>query len=98
MCDDHRISWDIIRYISSFAGGGLDPLWEPMHTSASIQMFTARHERLDMEIADGDVRATGMVGGAKKRRRFECSICRLATFLPNRLQTHRSRPHQDRHT
>jgi acetolactate synthase-1/2/3 large subunit len=53
-----------ITYISGFAGGGLAPLWGPLRTSASIQAFAARHERLGVEIADGYARATGHVGVA----------------------------------
>src|ERR671933_166905 len=41
----------------------LAPLWEPLRTSA-IQVFSARHERLGVEIADGYARATGTVGVA----------------------------------
>jgi acetolactate synthase-1/2/3 large subunit len=52
-----------IRYISGFAGGGLNPLWGPLRAS-SIRPFAARHERLGVEIADGYARATGEVGVA----------------------------------
>jgi len=52
-----------VTYISGFSGGGLAPLWEPLRTS-SIQVFSARHERLGVEIADGYARATGTVGVA----------------------------------
>ena len=52
-----------VTYISGFSGGGLAPLWEPLRTS-SIQVFSARHKRLGVEIADGYARATGTVGVA----------------------------------
>ena len=53
-----------VKYICGFSGGGLAPLWEPLRTSASIQAFATRHERLGVEIADGYARATGQVGVA----------------------------------
>src|SRR5262249_43986878 len=46
-----------VKYITGFSGGGLAPLWEPLRAS-SIQVFSARHERLGVEIADGYARAT----------------------------------------
>ena len=52
-----------VKYITGFSGGGLAPLWEPLRTS-SIRVFSARHERLGVEIADGYARATGTVGVA----------------------------------
>lgn len=52
-----------VHYITGFSGGGLAPLWEPLRNS-SIQAFSARHERLGVEIADGYARATGQVGVA----------------------------------
>lgn len=52
-----------VRYVAGFSGGGLAPLWEPLRTS-SVQAFSARHERLGVEIADGYARATGNVGVA----------------------------------
>src|SRR5215510_6081043 len=53
-----------VQYIAGFSGGGLNPLWEPLRTSDSIKVFTARHERLGVEIADGYARATQRVGVA----------------------------------
>jgi acetolactate synthase I/II/III large subunit len=53
-----------VRYISGFSGGGLAPLWAPLRDSATIKVFSARHERLGVEIADGYARATGHVGVA----------------------------------
>jgi acetolactate synthase-1/2/3 large subunit len=53
-----------VKYICGFSGGGLAPLWGPLRDSASIQAFSARHERLGVEIADGYARATGQVGVA----------------------------------
>ncbi len=52
-----------VRYISGFSGGGLAPLWGPLRDS-TITVFSARHERLGVEIADGYARATGHVGVA----------------------------------
>jgi len=53
-----------VQYIAGFAGGGLNPLWEPLRASESIKVFAARHERLGVEIADGYARATQSVGVA----------------------------------
>ena len=53
-----------INYIAGFSGGGLNPLWPALRTSEVVQAFTARHERLGVEIADGYARATGRVGAA----------------------------------
>jgi acetolactate synthase-1/2/3 large subunit len=53
-----------VQYISGFSGGGLAPLWAPLRDSATIKVFSARHERLGVEIADGYARATGHVGVA----------------------------------
>jgi acetolactate synthase-1/2/3 large subunit len=53
-----------VKYITGFSGGGLAPLWEPLRNSATIRPFSARHERLGVEIADGYARATGQVGVA----------------------------------
>ena len=53
-----------VRYISGFAGGGEAPLWPALRASSSIQVFSARHERMGVEIADGYARATGQVGVA----------------------------------
>ena len=52
-----------VRYISGFAGGGEAPLWPALRAS-QIQVFSARHERMGVEIADGYARATGQVGVA----------------------------------
>ena len=53
-----------VRYIAGFAGGGLAPLYPALRESKSIQVFSTRHERLGVEIADGYARATGQVGVA----------------------------------
>jgi acetolactate synthase I/II/III large subunit len=53
-----------VKYITGFSGGGLAPLWEPLRSSGTIRAFSARHERLGVEIADGYARATGQVGVA----------------------------------
>ena len=53
-----------VKYIAGFSGGGLNPLWEPLRTSDSLKVFTTRHERLGVEIADGYARATQSVGVA----------------------------------
>jgi acetolactate synthase-1/2/3 large subunit len=53
-----------VRSICGFSGGGLAPLWAPMRSSATIKVFSTRHERLGVEIADGYARATGQVGVA----------------------------------
>ena len=52
-----------VEYISGFAGGGEAPLWPGLRASG-IQVFSARHERMGVEIADGYARATGKVGVA----------------------------------
>ena len=53
-----------VEYISGFAGGGEVPLWPALRASTSIKVFSARHERMGVEIADGYARATGKVGVA----------------------------------
>ena len=53
-----------VRFISGFAGGGLAPLYPALRESKTIQVFSTRHERLGVEIADGYARATGQVGVA----------------------------------
>ena len=53
-----------VRYITGFAGGGLAPLWPALRSSETITAFSARHERLGVDIADGYARATGQVGVA----------------------------------
>ena len=53
-----------VEYISGFAGGGEVPLWPGLRASTSIKVFSARHERMGVEIADGYARATGKVGVA----------------------------------
>ena len=58
-----------VRYISGFAGGGEAPLWPALRASPTIQVFSARHERMGVEIADGYARATGQVGVAPHRHR-----------------------------
>ena len=53
-----------VEYISGFAGGGEQPLWPALRQSSTIKVFSARHERQGVEIADGYARATGKVGVA----------------------------------
>ena len=53
-----------VEYISGFAGGGEAPLWPALRQSGTIKVFSARHERQGVEIADGYARATGKVGVA----------------------------------
>ena len=53
-----------VSYIAGFSGGGLAPLWPALRSSETIKAFSARHERLGVDIADGYVRATGQVGVA----------------------------------
>ena len=53
-----------VEYISGFAGGGEVPLWPGLRASTSIKVFSARHERMGVEIADGYARSTGKVGVA----------------------------------
>lgn len=60
----HALEQEGIHYIAGFSGGGLAPLWEPLRTSASIKVFSSRHERTGVEIADGYARATGGIGVA----------------------------------
>ena len=60
----HALEKEGVEYISGFAGGGQVPLWPALRASQSIKIFSARHERLGVEIADGYARATGKVGVA----------------------------------
>ena len=60
----HALEKEGIEYISGFAGGGEVPLWPALRASQQIKVFSARHERQGVEIADGYARATGMVGVA----------------------------------
>ena len=53
-----------VEYISGFAGSGEAPLWPGLRASTSIKVFSTRHERMGVEIADGYARATGKVGVA----------------------------------
>ena len=53
-----------VRYITGFAGGGLNVLFPALRTSETIKVFATRHERLGVEVADGYARATGQVGVA----------------------------------
>ena len=53
-----------VEYIAGFQGGGLNPLWTGLRNSQTIKVFSARNERLGVEIADGYARATGKVGVA----------------------------------
>jgi acetolactate synthase-1/2/3 large subunit len=60
----HALEKEGVEYITGFAGGGEAPLWPALRTSHSIKVFSSRHERLGVEIADGYARATGKVGVA----------------------------------
>ncbi len=60
----HALEKEGVEYISGFAGGGEAPLWPALRASQTITVFSARHERLGVEIADGYARATGKVGVA----------------------------------
>ncbi len=60
----HALEKEGVEYISGFAGGGEAPLWPALRASETITVFSARHERLGVEIADGYARATGKVGVA----------------------------------
>ena len=60
----HALEKEGVQYITGFAGGGETPLWPALRLSQSIQVFSSRHERLGVEIADGYARATGKVGVA----------------------------------
>ena len=60
----HALEKEGIEYISGFAGGGEVPLWPALRASQQIKVFSARHERQGVEIADGYARATGKVGVA----------------------------------
>ena len=60
----HALEKEGVEYITGFAGGGETPLWPALRASRSIKVFSARHERLGVEIADGYARATGKVGVA----------------------------------
>ena len=60
----HALEKEGVEYISGFAGGGEQPLWPALRQSPTIKVFSARHERQGVEIADGYARATGKVGVA----------------------------------
>ena len=60
----HALEKEGVEYITGFAGGGEAPLWPALRTSESIKVFSTRHERLGVEVADGYSRATGKVGVA----------------------------------
>ena len=59
----HALEKEGVEYISGFAGGGEAPLWPALRAS-NITVFSTRHERMGVEIADGYARATGRVGVA----------------------------------
>ncbi len=59
----HALEKEGVEYISGFAGGGEAPLWPALRAS-NITVFSTRHERMGVEIADGYARATGKVGVA----------------------------------
>ena len=60
----HALEKEGVEFISGFAGGGEVPLWPALRASPTIKVFSARHERMGVEIADGYARATGKVGVA----------------------------------
>ena len=60
----HALEKEGVEYISGFAGSGEAPLWPALRASQSIKVFSSRHERMGVEIADGYARATGKVGVA----------------------------------
>ena len=60
----HALEKEGVEYISGFAGSGETPLWPALRASKSITVFSARHERMGVEIADGYARSTGKVGVA----------------------------------
>ncbi len=60
----HALEKEGVEYISGFAGGGELPLGPALRASQQIKVFSARHERQGVEIADGYARATGKVGVA----------------------------------
>lgn len=60
----HALEKEGVEFITGFAGGGEVPLWPALRASQQIKIFSARHERLGVEIADGYARATGKVGVA----------------------------------
>jgi acetolactate synthase-1/2/3 large subunit len=60
----HALEQEGVQYICGFSGGGLAPLWAPLRASTTIKVFSTRHERLGVEIADGYARATRRVGVA----------------------------------
>ena len=60
----HALEKEGVEYISGFAGGGEVPLWPALRASETIKVFSTRHERQGVEIADGYARATGKVGVA----------------------------------
>ena len=45
-----------VRYITGFAGGGLNVLFPALRASETIKVFATRHERLGVEVADGYAR------------------------------------------
>ena len=60
----HALEKEGVEYITGFAGGGEQPLWPALRQSRTIKVFSSRHERQGVEIADGYARATGKVGVA----------------------------------
>ena len=87
----HALEKEGVEYITGFAGGGEVPLWPALRASQQIKVFSARHERMGVEIADGYARATGKVGVSasvssrsqtKRRSSFSSSI--LLIFPPER--------------
>ena len=60
----HALEKEGVEYITGFAGSGEAPLWPALRASQSIKVFSTRHERQGVEIADGYARATGKVGVA----------------------------------
>ena len=60
----HALEKEGVEYISGFAGSGEAPLWPALRASKTIKVFSARHEKQGVEIADGYARATGKVGVA----------------------------------
>ncbi|MCH8280940.1 MAG: hypothetical protein IIC96_09690, partial [Chloroflexi bacterium] len=46
----HALEKEGVEYITGFAGGGEAPLWPALRISQQIKVFSARHERLGVEI------------------------------------------------
>ena len=76
----HTLEKEGVRYISGFADGGEAPLWPALRASQQITVFSARHERMGVEIADGYARANlrnGWQPGSATAQGIEAAVREL---------------------